>query len=46
MVLSESERASNCVQCGQCEEKYPQQTLIQKELEHAADLFIEVSFSP
>ncbi len=39
MVLSESERASNCVQCGQCLEKCPQQIPIPDELEHVADLF-------
>jgi len=39
MVLSESERASSCVQCGQCLEKCPQQIPIPDELEHVADLF-------
>jgi predicted aldo/keto reductase-like oxidoreductase len=39
LVLSESERASNCVQCGQCLEKCPQQISIPDELEHVADLF-------
>jgi len=38
-VLSESERASNCTQCGQCLEKCPQQIPIPDELEHVADLF-------
>jgi len=39
MVLGESERASNCVQCGECLEKCPQQILIPDELEHVAELF-------
>ena len=39
LVLCESERASNCVQCGQCLEKCPQQIPIPEELEHVADLF-------
>lgn len=39
MFLSESEKASNCIQCGQCEEHCPQQIPIPEELEHVADLF-------
>jgi predicted aldo/keto reductase-like oxidoreductase len=39
MVLSETERASNCIQCGECEEKCPQHIPIMAELEHLADLF-------
>jgi uncharacterized protein len=39
MVLGEAEKASNCVQCGQCLEKCPQQIPIPDELEHVADLF-------
>lgn len=39
MVLGVSERASNCVQCGECLEKCPQQIQIPDELEHVADLF-------
>ena len=39
LVLSESERASNCTQCGQCLEKCPQRIPIPEELEHVADLF-------
>jgi hypothetical protein len=39
MVLGEAEKASNCVQCGQCLEKCPQQILIPDELEHVVDLF-------
>ncbi len=39
LVLSESERASNCVECGQCLEKCPQQISIPEELDHVADLF-------
>jgi len=38
-LLSESERASNCVQCGKCEPQCPQQIPIMKELEHVAELF-------
>lgn len=38
-LLSEAERASNCVQCGECEEKCPQQIPIMKELQHVAELF-------
>ncbi len=38
-VLTESERASSCIQCGQCEEKCPQHIPIQTELQHVADLF-------
>jgi predicted aldo/keto reductase-like oxidoreductase len=37
--LGESEKASNCVQCGQCEEHCPQQISIPEELEHVAELF-------
>lgn len=39
LVLSETERASNCVECGLCLEKCPQQIPIPDELEHVADLF-------
>ncbi len=39
MVLGESERASNCTQCGQCLDKCPQQIPIPDELEHVVDLF-------
>ena len=39
MVLSDSERASNCIQCGLCLEKCPQQIPIPEELEHVVDLF-------
>jgi len=39
MVLGESERASNCTQCGQCLDKCPQQIPIPDELEHLVDLF-------
>jgi len=39
LVLGETERASNCVQCGECLEKCPQQIPIPDELEHVADLF-------
>jgi len=39
MVLGESERASNCVQCGECLDKCPQQIPIPEELEHLVDLF-------
>jgi predicted aldo/keto reductase-like oxidoreductase len=38
-LLSEDERASNCVQCGLCEEQCPQHIPIQAELGHVADLF-------
>lgn len=37
--LSESERAANCIQCGQCEEHCPQRIPIPQELEHVAELF-------
>jgi predicted aldo/keto reductase-like oxidoreductase len=39
MVLSEVERASNCIQCGECEDKCPQLIPIMAELENVADLF-------
>ena len=39
MVLGDSERASNCVQCGECLDKCPQQIPIPDELDHVADLF-------
>ncbi len=39
MVLSESERASSCVQCGECLDKCPQGIPIPEELEHVAGLF-------
>ena len=39
MFLDESEKASNCVQCGQCEEHCPQQIPIREELEHVVELF-------
>jgi predicted aldo/keto reductase-like oxidoreductase len=39
VVLTDSERASSCIQCGQCEEKCPQHIPIQIELQHVADLF-------
>jgi predicted aldo/keto reductase-like oxidoreductase len=38
-LLSEAERASNCVQCGICEEQCPQHIAIQAELGHVVDLF-------
>jgi len=39
LVLGEKERASNCIQCGECLDKCPQQIQIPEELEHVADLF-------
>jgi len=39
LVLGETERASNCVQCGECLDKCPQNIPIPDELEHVADLF-------
>ena len=39
MVLTEAEKASNCMQCGECEEKCPQLIPIQEELKHVAELF-------
>lgn len=41
LVLSETERASHCIQCGICLEKCPQEISIPEELEHVADLFEE-----
>jgi predicted aldo/keto reductase-like oxidoreductase len=38
-LLSETQRASNCVQCGECLEKCPQQIQIPDELEYVAALF-------
>jgi len=38
-LLSETERASNCVQCGICEDQCPQHIPIRAELEHVVDLF-------
>lgn len=38
-LLDESERASNCVQCGICVEKCPQQIPIPEEMEHVSALF-------
>ena len=38
-LLSEAERASNCVQCGLCEEQCPQHIAIRAELGHVVDLF-------
>jgi predicted aldo/keto reductase-like oxidoreductase len=39
MLLSEAEKASNCIQCCQCEEHCPQQIPIPEELEHVVELF-------
>jgi predicted aldo/keto reductase-like oxidoreductase len=39
MILGETEKASNCAQCGLCEEQCPQHILIREELEGVADLF-------
>ncbi len=38
-LLSEVERASNCVRCGLCEEKCPQQLPIMEDLAHVSELF-------
>jgi predicted aldo/keto reductase-like oxidoreductase len=38
-LLSEAQRASNCVQCGECVEKCPQQIAIPEELEQVAAEF-------
>ncbi len=38
-LLGEAERASNCVQCGVCLEKCPQQIPIPDELEQVTGLF-------
>ena len=38
-LLSETERASNCIQCGLCEEQCPQHIPIRDELGHVVDLF-------
>ena len=38
-LLSEAERASNCVECGLCEEQCPQHIPIRAELGHVVDLF-------
>jgi predicted aldo/keto reductase-like oxidoreductase len=38
-LLSETQRASNCVRCGECLDKCPQQIPIPDELEHLASLF-------
>ena len=38
-LLSEQQRASACVLCGECEEKCPQQIPIRQELAHVAALF-------
>jgi len=38
-LLTEVERASNCVQCGLCEEQCPQHIPIRAELGHVVDLF-------
>jgi len=38
-LLGEAERASNCVSCGVCLEKCPQQIAIPDEMEHIAELF-------
>ncbi len=38
-LLTETERASNCVQCGQCLEHCPQQIHIPTEMQHVAELF-------
>jgi len=38
-LLGENERASNCIQCGECLEKCPQQIAIPDELLQVAELF-------
>lgn len=38
-VMNENERASACTECGDCEEKCPQQIRIRSELKQTADLF-------
>jgi hypothetical protein len=38
-LLSEAERAFNCVQCGVCEDQCPHHIPIRAELEHVVDLF-------
>ena len=38
-ILSDTAKASNCVQCGQCEPLCPQGISIMEELEHVAELF-------
>jgi len=38
-LLSDAERASNCVECGICEEQCPQHIPIRAELGHVVDLF-------
>ena len=38
-LLSEKERASSCIECGECLEKCPQQIAIPDELQHVAALF-------
>lgn len=38
-LLSEKERASACISCGECVEKCPQQIAIPEELQHVAELF-------
>ncbi len=38
-LLSEKERASGCVACGECVEKCPQQIAIPDELQYVAELF-------
>lgn len=38
-LLSETQRASNCIECGLCEEQCPQHIPIRAELGHVVDLF-------
>jgi hypothetical protein len=38
-LLQASQRASACIQCGECLDKCPQQILIPDELEHVVELF-------